>query len=75
MHKYTFTWKLIGLDFVASGAASTCTSARGSIGEASRAYCPHNECCHTYEEQEPAELKKIKKVKPLHDIPEEKRCI
>lgn len=41
---------------------STCTSARGSIGEAGRAYCPHNECCHTHEEQEPAELKKIKKV-------------
>lgn len=46
-----------------SGIGSTCTSARGSIGETGRAYCPHNECCHTHEEQEPAELKKIKKVK------------
>lgn len=46
-----------------SGVGSTCTSARGSIGETGRAHCPHNECCHTLEEQEPAELKKIKKVK------------
>ncbi|XP_055314318.1 ras-specific guanine nucleotide-releasing factor 2-like isoform X3 [Sitodiplosis mosellana] len=50
-----------GSDIV-SGVGSACTSARGSIGETSRAYCPHNECCHAHEDQEPAELKKIKKV-------------
>lgn len=47
---------------LASGVGSACTSSRGSIGETSRSYCPHNDCCHTHEDQEPAELKKIKKV-------------
>lgn len=51
------------LCFPASGGVgSGCTSARGSIGETSRAYCPNNDCCHAHEDQEPAELKKIKKV-------------
>lgn len=51
------------LCYTGSGIGSACTSARGSIGEAVRAYCPHVDCCHAHEEQEPAELKKIKKVK------------
>lgn len=56
------TSKLIGCCFTVSGVGSVGTGSRGSIGESSRVYCPHNECCHAHEDQEPAELKKIKKV-------------
>lgn len=56
-----------------SGVGSTCTSARGSLGDAVRAYCPHVECCHAHEEQEPAELKKIKKVNGKHCRRKEKK--
>lgn len=46
---------------VGSGVCSAGTSARGSIGETNRVYCPHSDCYHA-EDQEPTELKKIKKV-------------
>ncbi|XP_031638575.1 ras-specific guanine nucleotide-releasing factor 2-like isoform X2 [Contarinia nasturtii] len=51
-----------GSDIV-GGVGSACTSSRGSItAETSRVYCPRNDCWHIHENQEPAELKKIKKV-------------
>lgn len=46
-----------------SGVSAT-TSSRGSIGETSRHSCAHGDCCSAHaDEQEPAELKKIKKVR------------
>lgn len=47
-----------------AGSASATTSSRGSIGEANRPFGPQSDCCTAHaEDEEPTELKKIKKVR------------
>lgn len=47
-----------------AGSASATVSSRGSIGEVNRPLGPHSDCCTAHaEDEEPTELKKIKKVR------------